>query len=912
MAGSEDSENLFRNLEGAISHQQLKEWKKMQKSCGNLIVNSDEEEDEEESMVEMCLESLNVPSSSVVSSDTPGSSHDLSAVGSDITLQYLTGQITFEEFSAQMEMKQQEKQDSVAFDSTEVGAEEEVSSEDLKKTQQKENQENAFIPPNVSKVQAKKSPVKFKKPRRKKTDIPKSLHGLMGEANLQFARGEHDEAIKMCMEVIRLAPNAYLPFQTLGMLYEELGNSAKALQFYLIAAHLCPDDSEEWVRLAEMSLEQNDIKQAIACYAKAIRFAPGNMEYVWQKCSLHEQLGETKKVLEGYQHILRLLPKTEGEKYLHLARDMTKTYHEMGEEKIAIDIMTKAFENHPSLLTAEDTNLLLELLITHQQFFESVQLMVRHCDVEITLSDQTCWNKDNDIEKEKLEENPPTSCMIPDLLAVDLQAKLIVSLIRLKCLDVVKSIKCSLFEETVEEVGDLFLDVAEAYMEVSSHQDAIPILQDLVKSVNFNKAAVFLRYAECLNSIGDLQAAVEAYTKVVELAPAHFGARVSLSALQQQLGKHEEAVQILSREEQEERELSQEDQVLLLHKSHLLYSQNRFEEFYICSKKLLFQHFREVYSPAFMKLVFSYRAHKHRADALRAYINFHQGQSSLESFLNSTSSKNTADKTAEVTSDDMWGIYLKLCNALLESNRLEELLEITTLGLTCPQFMKDEEKIRETEFMCLIACILNKNGQFAYGFVKDICLKHKDNNQAWNLFQQVISFANDARHNKFAFRLLMKNPESIPLGLTNGHNCLLSGSYKNALGEYVNVLRQIPNDPMVNLCVGLCYIHIACQKFSAKKHSLFVQGISMLNKYIELRGECQETYYNMGRALHQLDLKYAAVFYYKKALTFPPVIDHPDAIYDLRRETAFNLSLIYETSGSVEYARVLLQQYCVI
>ncbi|ESP05339.1 hypothetical protein LOTGIDRAFT_208362 [Lottia gigantea] len=739
--------------------------------------------------------------------------------------------------------------------------------------------------------------IKLFQPRRKKTDIPKGLHGLMGEANLQFARGEHDEAIKMCMEVIRLAPNAYLPFQTLGMLYEELGNSAKALQFYLIAAHLSPDDSEEWVRLAEMSLEQNDIKQAIACYGKAIRYDANNMEYIWQKCSLHEQLGETKRVLEGYQNILRLLPKTDGEKYLHLAKDMTKTYHEMGEDKIAIDVMAKAFENHAALLSPEDTNLLLELYISQQQYFDCIQLMVRHCGVELELGDHTCWNDTVSVTLETLQSQPPLSCHVPDTLPVDLVSKLLVSLIRLKCLEVVKMIEYILLEEEVNDVGDLFLDVAESYMEVGCHESAIPILETLVKSTNFDKAAVWLRYAECLSSIGDLQGAVEAYTKVVDLAPAHFGARVSLSALQQQLGKHDEAVEILSRGmivftecEQEERELSQEDQVLLLHKSHLLYSQNRFEEFYICSKKLLFQHFREIYSPAFMK-------------CNEQYFVFS---------VSSTSKQTTSEKACEVTSDDMWAIYLKLCNALLESNRLEELLEITTLGLTCPQFMRDEEKIKETEFMCLIACILNKNGQFAYGFVKDICLKFKDCNQAWNLFQQVISFANDARHNKFAFRLLMKNPESIPLGLTNGHNCLLSGSYKNALGEYVNVLRQTPNDPMVNLCVGLCYIHIACQKFSAKKHTLFVQGISMLNKYVELRGECQETYYNMGRALHQLDLKYAAVFYYKKALTFPPIIDHPNGIYDLRKEIAFNLSLIYEGSGAIEHARIMLHQYCVL
>lgn len=57
---------------------------------------------------------------------------------------------------------------------------------------------------------------------------------------------------------------------------------------------------------------------------------------------------------------------------------------------------------------------------------------------------------------------------------------------------------------------------------------------------------MWLRYGECLNSLGEIKAAVEAYTKVVEMAPSHFGGRVSLSALQQQLGQPEEAVKALS------------------------------------------------------------------------------------------------------------------------------------------------------------------------------------------------------------------------------------------------------------------------------------------------------------------------------------------------------------------------------
>ena len=72
----------------------------------------------------------------------------------------------------------------------------------------------------------------------------------------------------MCMQIIKQAPLASEPFSTLAMIYEDQGDMEKSLQFELIAAHLNPSDTEEWVRLAEMSLEQDNIKQAIFCYTK--------------------------------------------------------------------------------------------------------------------------------------------------------------------------------------------------------------------------------------------------------------------------------------------------------------------------------------------------------------------------------------------------------------------------------------------------------------------------------------------------------------------------------------------------------------------------------------------------------------------------------------------------------------------
>ena len=85
----------------------------------------------------------------------------------------------------------------------------------------------------------------------------------------------------------------------------------------------------------------------------------------------------------------------------------------------------------------------------------------------------------------------------------------------------------------------------------------------------------------------------------------------------------------------------------------------------------------------------------------------------------------------------------------------------------------------------------------------------------------------------------------------------------------MQAFRTDPQNPLHSLYVGITFFHMASQKFVAKRHPLLVQGFSFLWRYVELRGECQESMYNLGRALHQVGLVHLALHYYHKALSLP-------------------------------------------
>ena len=64
----------------------------------------------------------------------------------------------------------------------------------------------------------------------------------------------------------------------------------------------------------------------------------------------------------------------------------------------------------------------------------------------------------------------------------------------------------------------------------------------------FIQAGIWLRQGECLHSLGRLEEAASAYAQVVNLAPNHLDARLVLASLHQQLGRPNQALDVLSGE----------------------------------------------------------------------------------------------------------------------------------------------------------------------------------------------------------------------------------------------------------------------------------------------------------------------------------------------------------------------------
>merc|ERR1712226_303927 len=224
-------------------------------------------------------------------------------------------------------------------------------------------------------------------------------------------------------------------------------------------------------------------------------------------------------------------------------------------------------------------------------------------------------------------------------------------------------------------------------------------------------------------------------------------------------------------------------------------------------------------------------------------------------------------------------------------------------------------------FACRLGIELKRPDQVYYCAKNLIQITQWNSRQAWGIFNIVGGMMSDSRGHKYLVHMDKTTTErqnnfykSLFLALSS----LESGAYKFSLAELSLHFVAQQNNAMYNFLIGILYLHLGTQRFSKQKGTLFSLSVFFLKRYHALRQNDQESYYNLGRAFHQIDLLPQAIFYYNKCLEASPVqIFQHDKMrqrqsvtcYSTARFAAHNLSRIYLNSGAKVPAVKLLRQY---
>lgn len=634
-----------------------------------------------------------------------------------------------------------------------------------------------------------------------------------------------------CDCFFRQVPSAPEPFCTLAMIYET-DQPEKSLQFALIAAHLSPKDAEQWVRLANLSLESGNAKQAITCFSKAIQASPKDISLYEARAQLQEQMGDKKAYLRGYTKLIHQLETEDGEYIIKYAKMLAKRYIQENNNEQALDAMETIFTKCPDLITLEEVNIMTELLIALKQFKRCLDILIKYTSIRIQYKNNSDVERkeanddangserreelNNPKEKVVCQSTTPSrgideivSCNVPDDVVVDLRAKFLITLIELDHIHIADKLLDKFHtRENPEISGDLFLDVAEALMDKNEFQRALILLDPLVESSNYSLAAVWLRHAECWVGCGDTSKAIKSYEAVRRLSPQHLGARLALAKLYEENEFYDNAIEVLYQDPESDTLYPD----VMYQRTVLLYKVGRYEEYFSSGMLLLLRHCVNIRNKVELDALAKATGVRQRLESLQ------RRRLSCGETLEDENAPTFVANT-ELSEKKEFVLFLQMCQMAYKLKKYGFLQRLCFTALTSKRFKKRNSYII---FLCLVSCIHNNDPFYGYNIVREFVRVCQRSN-LWNLLNIIIQKAEDLRHNRFIMRLLGREDVFSYLHIMHANNCLVSGTYKYALNSYTSLFKVAPS-ALLALLIAITQLQMSCQKLSYKKNQLVIQG----------------------------------------------------------------------------------------
>ncbi|CAJ0842761.1 8127_t:CDS:10, partial [Entrophospora sp. SA101] len=327
--------------------------------------------------------------------------------------------------------------------------------------------------------------------------LPPTLRAKVGEANLHYVNRDYPKAIEVLQEVIKIDPNIHSAWFTLGTIQDEIGCPEKALQLYLVAAHLTPHDGALWKRL-----DHSAAHQAIYCFSKAIRCDPND-------------------AIDGFTGLLEKVPHD-----MNILREISKIHVQTSEIPKAIELYLDAYSYYQ--------NQFIKCGVRWLQGREDETWWNNVSDDREYDEDENANRKDNSFilagaRRQGVFSSGGSNAPLP----LELRIKLGISRI---CMDELEEGK--LYD--VKQYIDLYYEVAETYAEKGLFEDALTTYEAIL----LNSEVIDLGL--CHRELGNFENAAEYFTAVVEDSPDNLDAKMSLAETYEFLGENEKALELVN------------------------------------------------------------------------------------------------------------------------------------------------------------------------------------------------------------------------------------------------------------------------------------------------------------------------------------------------------------------------------
>ncbi|KAG6617394.1 RNA polymerase III transcription factor TFIIIC [Phytophthora cinnamomi] len=260
--------------------------------------------------------------------------------------------------------------------------------------------------------------------------VPPELANVLGEANMLYASHQYDEAITLLKDFIKKAPTIPDPYHTLGMIYEDRQDRIKALQFFLIACTLTPQDAELWKRVGRIAKDEKNFDQALFCFKKASSADPKDKEALFSYAELCREQGDNRRAAEVFKKLTVLIPND-----LSLWIQIAEAYHCNEQEDEAVDALKMCIEKaatldptrnlHSSKYELNAVNMLADLYITLKKYREAIEV-IHHLHARDMEVEEEADDDDEDAEEQTRMEMAPDPSLSVDAMENGIRLKLLI------------------------------------------------------------------------------------------------------------------------------------------------------------------------------------------------------------------------------------------------------------------------------------------------------------------------------------------------------------------------------------------------------------------------------------------------------------------------------------------------------
>ncbi|KAG2713980.1 hypothetical protein I3760_03G004500 [Carya illinoinensis] len=790
-----------------------------------------------------------------------------------------------------------------------------------------------------------------KRGRRKgsKNKLSPEITRMLGDATLHYAHGCFEEAKSVLHEVIRLAPNLPDPYHTLGLVHNALGDEKKASNFYMISAHLKPKNSSLWKRLLTWSIEQGNIGQANYCLSKAITAEPKDITLRSHRASIHVALGDYQKAAESYEQIYQLNLDN-----IEALKKGAKLYQKCGQLEHSVRILEDYVKSHPSEADLSVIDLLAAIFMECNSYEKALQL-IEHANLIY------CSGKE-----------PPLNLTVKEGICH----------VHLKNLEKAEALFGVLLHKSINDHADLITEAADSLMNLEHYSSALKYYLMLEGSAEGDNGFLYLKIAQCYSSLKERLQAILFLYKALQMLEDNVNARLTLASLLLEESKEDEAISLLTPKNLDSINIPPEkskpwwlNEKVKLKLAHIYRAKGMLEDFvdavfplvreslYVetlhpkvkvkkrLSRKVLFERVRVLddqetenvfcgFRPVAASSDLSKAARARRLLQKKATLREKKRAEALASGADWQSDDSRDDESPQevlrepplpdlLKDEEHHRLIIDLCKSLASLRRYWEALEIINLTLRLAHNMLSAEKKEELRSLGAQIAYNTTDPKHGFDCVKYIVQQHPYSLAAWNCYYKVISRLEnrDSRHFKFLRGMLGKLQDCVPPIIIYGHQFTMASNHQHASSKYLEAYKLLPENPLVNLCVGTSLINLALGFRLQNKHQCLAQGLAFLYNNVHLCENSQEALYNIARAYHHVGLVTLAALYYEKVLAThakdypipklpcedPDIVENRKPGYcDLRREAAYNLHLIYKKSGAFDLARQVLKDHCTI